>query len=331
MFRTCRIDARCKINLHLEAGERGPEGFHDIRGIFLCLAFGDSITVEERGERGGGLRVEPGAEDAAASGFEEIAALPPEKNLAWRAASLFREAAGYEKEVFITLKKRVPAGAGLGGGSADAAAVLRALDALAGTGMGKAGLLPLAERLGSDVPFFLQGGAAFVTGRGERVLPLRPGKTGHFHFVVVFPGFPSATGRAFALLDAARSGPGGGERKRIFSFYGAENAKEQEKTEESVRFAEKMLENSPAFWPFSNDFLPVLADSGETGQVCVRLIADLKKAGAEFAGLSGSGSGCFGVFSDGQTALRAAAMFKKRRFFSIETKFVAFCPDLMIE
>jgi 4-diphosphocytidyl-2-C-methyl-D-erythritol kinase len=123
-------------------------------------------------------------------------------NLAWRAAELLAEHAGVRADARITIDKSIPVAGGLAGGSADAAAALVALDALWGTGAGRADLLELAARLGSDVPFSVQGGVALGTGHGEVVSPVLA--RGPWHWVLGLAGEGLSTPRVYAELDRYR-------------------------------------------------------------------------------------------------------------------------------
>jgi 4-diphosphocytidyl-2-C-methyl-D-erythritol kinase len=134
----------------------------------------------------------------------------PEENLAYRAAELFAQETGWPKGFEIEIVKNVPIGGGLGGGSADAAAVLRILNILSGKPMGSERLLELAARLGSDVPFLASDHVmAFSWGRGEKMLPLDPLPPRDVQLFM--PPFGIDTGEAYALLDVTRgpyTGPG---------------------------------------------------------------------------------------------------------------------------
>ncbi|HVF54226.1 MAG TPA: 4-(cytidine 5'-diphospho)-2-C-methyl-D-erythritol kinase [Actinomycetota bacterium] len=156
--------AYAKVNLFLAVHSRRPDGFHEIDTVLHGIDLADNVVVEERGTAGVEVRLVRG------EGFE--GALPAgDDELCTRAArALLGEAPGLGAEITIT--KRIPLGSGMGGGSADAAAVLRALDELWGLGLGVDGLTPIAARLGSDVPYFIRGGTARARGRGEVVEPL---------------------------------------------------------------------------------------------------------------------------------------------------------------
>ncbi|MDR1326292.1 MAG: 4-(cytidine 5'-diphospho)-2-C-methyl-D-erythritol kinase [Treponema sp.] len=273
------IKAPAKINLHLAVKGRRPDGFHDLESIFLALDWGDSLCFDCGGAEG----------QCAIQTTWDIpidgAVIQPEENVVFKAVSLFRARSGFMQGLRIRLDKRIPLGAGLGGGSSDAAATLLALNQLSDVELPLAALRELAEDLGSDVPFFLSSGAAFVSGRGERVEPLVAPEG--LSVVLVYPGFVSNTRRAFALLDAD-----GHERC----------------VSRSREVLVQALGGKPADWPYHNDFLPVFLAAG-TG-VYRDLLGELRRLGADFASLSGSGSTCFGVFSDENVASRAVEAFR---------------------
>ena len=154
-----QIEAHAKINLTLEVVGRRGDGYHDIVSIMQTVGLHDVITLEPADRL-------------------TLTCDPPEletpDNLALRAAEVLREYASYSGGAAVSLAKRIPVAAGLGGGSSDAAAVLVGLNRLWGLGLSRRELTPLAASLGSDVPFFLEGGTAMVSGRGERVRALPP-------------------------------------------------------------------------------------------------------------------------------------------------------------
>jgi 4-diphosphocytidyl-2-C-methyl-D-erythritol kinase len=320
-----RIDAPAKLNLHLNIGERRSDGFHEIESLFLALVFGDTLSFEIITQ-----------ESAFPSENTEIILdwqlpwgsakdLSPGENIVNRAISLFRERTGFDKRLRVVLEKRIPLGGGLGGGSSDAAAVLLALNRLASPDglVSDAVLAEMGASLGSDVPFFLQialndgYSLAWVSGRGELVRPLPlPFQFQSLSLVLVNPGFPSDTVGAFRLLDEYRErGVGNGKGKR----------------EWGAGSLVRILSDSPRDWPFTNDFLPVF----EAGFVQNRLnsgsfsayreiFSALSELGADFSGLSGSGSTCFGVFSSQHKARTARELLLRRWTFVIETFSLAF-------
>jgi 4-diphosphocytidyl-2-C-methyl-D-erythritol kinase len=193
-----------KVNLCLRVGARRPDGYHAVTTVLHTVALFDVVAV--RGDVRQRLTV---------SGFAVPAG--PE-NLAWKAASAMAEAAGRPPHVHIRLEKRIPPGAGLGGGSADAAGVLLGLRRLWALPWEDATLEGLAARLGSDVPFFIRGGRARATGRGEVLEPLPP--LAPDPVVLVKPPFGVSTRQAYAWFDEV--GPGGGENdleRAVFSHH----------------------------------------------------------------------------------------------------------------
>jgi 4-diphosphocytidyl-2-C-methyl-D-erythritol kinase len=175
--------APAKINLSLEILGKRPDGFHELASVMQEVTLCDELTVTPAGDLSLEVDVDCG---------------PAEQNLALRAARLLQRWAAVEPGASIALRKRIPAGAGLGGGSSDAATALIALNRLWRTDCDCEALAQLAVTLGSDVPFFLTGGTAMVTGRGERVLPLPfPGTS---WYVLTSPGFHVSTATVFSAL-----------------------------------------------------------------------------------------------------------------------------------
>jgi 4-diphosphocytidyl-2-C-methyl-D-erythritol kinase len=186
-----RTLAQAKINLSLRVLDREPDGFHSIETVFLRLDLGDDVRLHIRAKartlRCGVMRDQPQAE-----------------NLAYRAAALFADEAGWPGGFEIVIKKRIPIGGGLGGGSADAAAVLRILNTLSPNPMKASALVELASRLGSDVPFLASDFVmALGWGRGEKLLQLAPLPPRDVQLFI--PPFGIDTGEAYRLLDASRS------------------------------------------------------------------------------------------------------------------------------
>jgi 4-diphosphocytidyl-2-C-methyl-D-erythritol kinase len=292
MRKSLRIEAPCKINVHLRVKGRCSDGYHNLESLFVALGFGDTLHIAlDGGKVGGGVLLDcvprpwvrlPG------DGFHT------EKNIVHKAVSLFRVKTGFDRPLRIGLEKAVPLGGGLGGGSSDAASVLVALNRLAGTALSGEALGAMAAELGSDVPFFLTGGAAFVSGRGEGVRSI--GMPGDFPVVLVNPGFPSGTADAFRLFDAWRDG--GGEVPE----------------DRSPGDLIEALAGPPSRWPYGNDFLPAFlaAGSEEEKRAYKGILADLQVLGADFSGLTGAGSTCFGVFTDKDGAFRAARSLSRK-------------------
>ena len=159
--------APAKINWTLEVLGRRPDGYHEVRTVFQTVSLCDRVRVSAAE----GLELV--LRGPAGQGTNSLAGLPPSENLAYRAAVLLRETAGERiLGARVELEKAIPAGTGLGGGSSDAAATLRALDRLWGLGLPPGELARVGAQLGADVPFFLFGGTALGCGRGDEVTPL---------------------------------------------------------------------------------------------------------------------------------------------------------------
>ncbi len=178
--------APAKLNLSLEVLRRRPDGYHELCTLFQAIDLCDELTVEPAD--GLTLTVEGDAP-------------PGEENLVLRAAHMLLPYAG-GRGAHLRLRKRIPSGAGLGGGSSDAAAALLALDRLWRTGLEPPGLAEMARTLGADVPFFLHGGTALGTGRGDEIKPLPD--VSSLWFVLSVPPFslPEKTARVFRNLRA---------------------------------------------------------------------------------------------------------------------------------
>lgn len=247
-----RLEAFAKVNRSLVVLGRRPDGYHEVDTVLETIDLTDELTVEE----GEGLSLD--CDDPALPAGDD--------NLVARAARLLAREAGVGADARIRLRKRIPAGGGLGGGSSDAAATLRALAALWGVGAGASDLARLAGRLGSDVPFFLVGGRGRGTGRGERIEPL-PDPAGSEWILLLFPPFGMPTPDVYRALGAPELTPGGGEPNLPGPGTGVfPDRNDLERAAERLR--------------------PELAGLRER----------LREAGAATARLSGSGSTVYGVF-----------------------------------
>ena len=189
------VDAAAKVNLTLEVLNRRPDGYHEISTVMHAVDLSDRLVLEE------------------ASVCELHTSAPgvptDERNLALRAALMLRDQAKVDRGVRITLEKRIPVAAGLGGGSTDAAAVLVGLNRLWELRWPVESLAELAVGLGMDVPFFLYGGAAVATGRGETLSPLGGSSLG---LVLVNPKFPVSTAEMYGRVTPAVYSDGGRAR-----------------------------------------------------------------------------------------------------------------------
>ncbi|HXF71470.1 MAG TPA: 4-(cytidine 5'-diphospho)-2-C-methyl-D-erythritol kinase, partial [Actinomycetota bacterium] len=194
--RAVRRDAHAKVNVFLRVLGRRPDGYHELQSLVLPISLADRITV--RPARA--LRVD-------VRGPEGLTAQVPAggMNLALIAALALAEDCAAAAGAEVTIEKRIPVAAGLGGGSADAAATLHALNELWGCGLDLPELLAVGERVGSDVPALLAGGPVLVGGRGERV---RPAAVPRLWWAVVPLGFPTRSPDAYRWWDEDGGTPG---------------------------------------------------------------------------------------------------------------------------
>lgn len=183
--------APAKLNLFLHVVGRRADGYHELQTVFRLLDFGDEIALRVRADG----RIERVA---------GLAGVAPEADLAVRAARALQAATGTPLGADIAVRKRIPAGGGMGGGSSDAATVLRALDRLWGCGLGADRLAAIGLALGADVPVFVHGRTAWAEGVGERLQPLDlPPQV----YLVVDPGAQVATGPVFQAPELTRDTP----------------------------------------------------------------------------------------------------------------------------
>lgn len=194
--RAQRFPAPAKLNLFLHVTGRRDDGYHLLESLMVLLDFGDIVMLEPR-------------DDGRIERIDPLPGVATEDDLAWRAASLLQREAGIRAGATIAVDKRIPMGAGLGGGSSDAATVLLALNKLWNAGMSRARLMELGLRLGADVPFFVHGTNAVTSGIGER---LEPVSVPHCAVIVAMPPVHSATRDIFSAKELARNTPHTGLR-----------------------------------------------------------------------------------------------------------------------
>jgi 4-diphosphocytidyl-2-C-methyl-D-erythritol kinase len=189
------LPAHAKLNLFLRVLARESDGYHGLETLFCLVSLADTLRAERRDGKGVTVEVE-GADVG-----------PPDQNLAVRAAGMVLEATGQRFAVHLSLEKRIPVRAGLGGGSSDAAAALVAVNQLAGNAVPRHELLQFAGHLGSDVPFFLSGSPlALGWGRGERLLTLPPLPAAPV--LLLTPPVGVSTADAYGWIDSARQSAG---------------------------------------------------------------------------------------------------------------------------
>ena len=216
-----KIEAHAKVNFTLEVLGLRPDGYHDLRSVVVPVSLADEVVLEPASEVTLALRSLRSLETLESlktletleslKTLRTLETLEAEDNLAVRAARLMQRESGRKDGVAITLEKRIPVGAGLGGGSADAAAVLNGLNDMWGLGIPRPELVKLGAEIGSDVPALVLGGPVLMEGRGERVAPLftlhSSLSTLHsslftFHLVLANPGVFCSTPEIFKAFEA---------------------------------------------------------------------------------------------------------------------------------
>ena len=291
-MRIVRLTAPAKINLFLEVTGKRPDGYHDLATLFAKISLADGLTLKKTAKPGVRLRVVNKA---------NLTLSKSEDNIVYKAAMAFFETFKINPSVEILLVKKIPVGAGLGGGSSDAAAALKGLCRLYGVDADKniKKLKAAALRLGSDVPFFLTKGAFSAgAGRGEILTPVKA--TGRLPVIVlVYPGVPVYTGPVYRALKPAFSGEKNCNLEKLKLLIKALNAGKSLKDWAPLLF--NRLEE------------PVLPLHGTVR----RAKEDLIKAGAAAVLMSGSGASVFALTENRPTAHKISKIIKKpdRRIF----------------
>lgn len=283
MPRTLVLRPSAKINLTLRVGPLRDDGFHSVTTLLQSIAIADTLTVTARPGPFGLLSRSPG--------------VPADRdNLVWRAAEvLWRDLGRTDdpRDAHVRLDKQIPVAAGLGGGSADAAAALVALNTVWNARRSRRALLALAAEIGSDVPFFLIGGTAMGLGRGDELYPVDD--VAKLGVIVIKPSFGVATAEAYRWLDEARAAGGAGVPAR-----GA---------------------GVEVGWPtgpiaLANDLqAPVAARHPPIAE----MIDACAREGALGAAMSGSGSAVFGLFPEA-VARRAARRLQRPDWLVLLTR-----------
>ncbi len=262
------ITVRCsaKINLYLDVIRRRDDGYHDIETVFQPVTLFDII------------RIEPAAGSITLTG-DDPGISWDSSNLCWKAADLILGEDGEGRGVSISVRKSIPAGAGLGGGSSDAAGVLTGVNELFGLGIDGPRMMKTALEIGSDVPFFLFGSPAIGRGRGELLEKINGLDAGTI--LIVKPDINISTRWAFQNPNLILTRSGGGHR--LNRLLGGLRG-----------FPDIALETSNSLQEV------VVGEYPEVGRILVLL----EREGARLSSLSGSGSACFALYEDDTTALR---------------------------
>lgn len=275
--------APAKINLSLDVVSKREDGYHNIESVFQTVSLYDIIEVE----------VSPGNN---ISIFSDNAAMPKDKrNIMWKCAEKILDYAGVKADIKIHIQKNIPSQAGLGGGSSDGAVILKALNKMLDLKLNGKTLCEIGSHIGADIPFFINGGTAYITGIGEIIEPLEHLKD--IPIVIAKGSDGISTPEAYKKIDLLETRPlintakliGGVKLKSLKTI--AENCgnifEAVSPLEDIRKIKNIMLENS-----------------------------------AECALMSGSGSAVFGLFSGYEKALKCSEILKLKGFFSACCKFL---------
>jgi 4-diphosphocytidyl-2-C-methyl-D-erythritol kinase len=279
------VPSLAKLNLELRVLHKRLDGYHELRTVFQTISLGDKLEIE--------------FDFAKRTQIELSSSIDIEDNLVVRSAKTILDRLKVKAWVRFTLLKRIPMGAGLGGGSSNAASVLIALPALAGRQLGLDEMLGLAEGLGSDVPFFLHGGTALGFGRGSELYPLPdlPQRAA----LVVATGVHMSTAEAYRALER-------GVTNSLTSQ--ADSPILREFQTSAWALSERNLDQLP----LKNDFEEAVF---ERHSALAQVKRKLRRLGAKPALMTGSGSAVFGVFADAAAAAAAAEQFPAGTAFAV--------------
>ena len=267
--------AYAKINLGLKVLDRRPDGYHDILSVAQCVDLADILYFEAA------------SSDQLTCSLDGLSTGPD--NLVYRAVEAFRARLDRPAQSFhIHLEKNIPLGAGLGGGSADAAAALRALNRLHDQPFSNADLRQIAATLGSDIPFLVEGGTALMKGRGEILEALS--WEGTVFYVLAYPGVEISTAWAYGQLSPILT-----ENSPYFNFI--------------VSLSGGCVDHDRLFEVLENDFTPAV---DRAYPIVAELRSQLDRVGARATLMSGSGSTVYGVFDDRKTASQAQSALQRQ-------------------
>ena len=264
-MQSLKIKANAKINLSLSVLGKRFDGYHELDTVMQSISLNDTVYIEKSDK----ITVECGE-------------LGGEDNIAFKAAAAFFKASGINAGAKIKIEKRIPSAAGMGGGSADAAAVLVGLDKLYEAELSYERLLSVAVKLGADVPFLIRGGTARAKGIGEILEPLKP--IGGCYFLIAKGENKPSTGEMFRRLDSAKY-----------------NKPDIEKTVSALNSGDV----SAVFSSLDNSFAALWQES--------HVKAELLKTDADGVSLSGSGPAWFAVYRDKEKAVAAEKALKALR------------------
>ena len=271
------VEANAKVNFTLEVFGKRADGYHALRSVVMPISLSDTLDIEVTGD----------GEITSDTGYDDDLCVKAARIL--RSSSLIPHPSSLGSVIRVV--KRIPAGGGLGGGSADAAAVLRELNKLWGIGLSREELAEVGAQVGSDVPALVLGGPVIMEGRGEKVSQIEHSEHSNVHLVLVNPGVHSSTKEIYAACEA-RSLDGANLTARMVEALGSGNP-------EGIAAALMNDLQAPAVKQH-----PEIADA----------LVSLRTAGVIGAMMSGSGSSVFGIVRDAAVAERISSEMNARGY-----------------
>jgi 4-diphosphocytidyl-2-C-methyl-D-erythritol kinase len=293
------LNAPAKINWFLNVLGLRDDGFHEIRSLMQKISLYDMLTFSPSNDLT----------------LQSDTSIPVEQNLVYKAALLLKSTCGIDKGALITLNKNIPAGAGLGGGSSDAASTLLGLNKLWSLNLSTEYLCNIAEQLGSDVPFFLYGPIAFSHGRGEKITPCKIEKS--VNLLLVKPPFPVSTAWAYGEYKNSRQNTE--DRNQDTGDQTYEELTKKDNEADNIEYFIRLIEKAEL-----RDLADILRNDLESVTIkSFPVISEiknrLKEQGAIFSMMSGSGSAVFGIFRSAEEAEKASKAFKDHWTMAVQT------------
>ncbi len=301
------LNAPAKINWFLNVLGLRDDGFHEIRSLMQKISLYDMLTFSPSNDLT----------------LQSDTSIPVEQNLVYKAALLLKSTCGIDKGALITLNKNIPAGAGLGGGSSDAASTLLGLNKLWSLNLSTGHLCNIAEQLGSDVPFFLYGPIASSHGRGEKITPCKIKKT--TNLLIVKPPFPVST--AWVYREYKNRIQNTGYRRQntevrsqdTVDFQTYEKLTKKDNEADNIDYFIRLIEKAEF-----GDLADILTNDLESVTIkSFPVISEiknrLKEQGAIFSLMSGSGPAVFGIFHSAEEAEKASKAFKDYWTMAVQT------------
>jgi 4-diphosphocytidyl-2-C-methyl-D-erythritol kinase len=311
------LNAPAKINWFLNVLGLRDDGFHEIRSLMQKISLYDMLTFSPSNDLT----------------LQSDTSIPVEQNLVYKAALLLKSTCGIDKGALITLNKNIPAGAGLGGGSSDAASTLLGLNKLWSLNLSTGHLCNIAEQLGSDVPFFLYGPIASSHGRGEKITPCKIKKT--TNLLIVKPPFPVSTAWAYReyksriqnagyriQAEVKKTGKWEDASKKDPNFQAYAKLSELTKKDneaDNIAYFIRLIEKAEF-----GDLADILTNDLESVTIkSFPVISEIKnrliEQGAIFSMMSGSGPAVFGIFRSAEEAEKASKAFKDDWTMAVQT------------